>query len=101
MKSDKSNEEGQTRRSLLKKSAFAAGLPVILSLAPDEARAAGSWQNAQSTGYEIQPGQNPNITQAPGNTYTVPFSHGWRQRREGLLRRARAERQLWNGLGGE
>lgn len=91
------NKKGSTRRALLKSGAVAA-VPLILSLRPDEARAAGSWSSGLQRPYPAGAGVPP--PPSPGKPrYVVPFSNEWRHQKTKTLEESRHESRRWGGIG--
>lgn len=81
--------ENQTRRDILKTILTAATVPLIVSLRPDEARAAGSWSNSKKD-HPFQSAEGGRPIPPPRVRYRIPFSNTWRQQRahDNFLRRS-------------
>ncbi len=97
MSNSGTTKKGPTRRDLLKSGAVAA-VPLILSLRPDEARAAGSWssglQRPYPAGGQVVPPASPGKPR-----YVVPFSNEWRHQKTKTLEEGRHESRRWGGIG--
>ena len=90
-------EKGSTRRALLKSGALAS-VPLILSLRPDEARAAGSWSHNAQKPYPSAPGTPP--PPSPGRPrYVVPFSNEWRHQKTQTLQQSQQDHRRYGGVG--
>lgn len=97
MSEKESAGKGSTRRALLKSGALAS-VPLILSLRPAEARAAGSWSHTAQKPYPAAPGMPP--PPSPGQPrYVVPFSNEWRRQKNLTLKQAQQDQQRWGGIG--
>lgn len=61
------------RRDILKKTLLLGAAGTIMSLLPEDARAAGSWSNNQQRPF--------GIPEPYSKRYVVPFSNDWRNER--------------------